>query len=71
MVEAADKNGRIRSHGTLHGNASVFQSMINILQDQPLLRIQCQKFILGNVEERPVKESRIFSEEMPSLDMEL
>jgi hypothetical protein len=56
MVEAADKNGGIGSQGTLHGNASVFQGVINILQDQSLLRIQGQEFILRDVEERPVEE---------------
>jgi hypothetical protein len=71
MIEAADKNGRIGSQGTLHGNTSVFQGVIHILQDQPLLRIQGQKFILGNVEERRVEECRIFREEMPCLDVEL
>jgi len=71
MVEAANKDRCIGSQNAVHGHAGVFQGMIHILKDQSLLGVQSQELILGDVEKWPVEECRIFTDEMPSLDVRL
>ena len=71
MVEAANKDRGIGSLNAIHRHAGVFQGMIHILKDQSLLGVQSQELILGDVEKWPVEECRIFTDEMPSLDVRL
>ena len=45
--------------------------MEDILQDQPLLWIEGQQFILGDIEKGSIKIGRVFGEEMTTLYMKL
>lgn len=71
MIEAANKDRGVGAHGTGHGDASIFQSMVRVLEHQSLLWIQCQQLVLGNVEEGSVKDSRVLCEKMATLYVKL
>lgn len=71
MVEAADKNRGIGSKSTFQGNACIFQGVVDIFQYQPLLWIQCQELVLGDVEKGAIEVSGIFREIVSSLNMKL
>lgn len=71
VIEAADKHRSVGSHRISHGDSGVLESMIHIFHHQPLLWVECQELVLGDVEERPVEIGGILGEEMTSLDMEL
>lgn len=60
MVEPTDKHRRVGANSTGQWNACIFQGMINIFQYQPLLGVQCQELILGDVEEGPIEVGRVF-----------
>jgi hypothetical protein len=71
VVESADEHGRVRAQGISHGNTGILKGVEDILHDQPLLGIEGQQFILGDIEEGSIKIGRIFSEIMTSLYMKL
>lgn len=71
VIEPADKHRGVGSHRISHGNPGVLECMIHILHHQPLLWVERQELILGDVEEGPVEIGVILGEEMTSLYMEL
>lgn len=71
MIEPADINRSVRTYCIIHGDPGVLKRMIHIFQHQPLLRIERQKLVLGDVEERPIEIGGVFGEKMSSLYMEL
>lgn len=60
MVESTNKNRCVRANSTGQWNASIFQGMVDIFEYQPLLRIQCQELILGNIEEGAIEVGGVF-----------
>lgn len=60
MVESTDKDRCVGANSTGQRDACIFQGVINIFQYQPLLGVQCQELILGDIEEGPIEVGRVF-----------
>jgi len=71
VIESADEYGRVRAQGISQRNSGILKRMEDIFHDQPLLRIEGQEFILGDVEEGSIKIGWVFGEVMASLYVKL
>lgn len=60
MVESTDKNRCVGANSTGQWNSCIFQGVVDIFQYQPLLRIQCQELILGDIEEGAIEVGGVF-----------
>jgi hypothetical protein len=60
MVESTDINRCVGANSAGQWNACIFQGVVDILQYQSLLRIQCQELVLCNVEEGAIEVGGVF-----------